>query len=282
MTARLTFWGTRGSIPVPGPATVRHGGNTPCVALESAAGLVILDAGSGLRPLGETLRGRGTAFVLLLTHVHWDHIQGLPFFAPLFEPATRGRVLGPRPQGNPLARILDRQMDPDVFPVPFSGLPARLDVTEITEGPLALPEVEGTAFRLHHPGVTLGYRLRPPGGGREVAYVTDNELRPDGDFGAGWRAGLLRWLEGADTLVHDAMYDEATLARRAGWGHSGWREAVDLAVEAGCRRLVLFHHDPGHDDATLDGIGSAAAAHAARVRPGLEVLVARDGLELTL
>lgn len=287
MTYSVTFWGSRGSIPTPGPRTARYGGNTPCLSLSHGNGhLVVLDAGTGLHALGTELMrsGAGVRADLLLSHTHWDHIQGLPFFKPLSMRGTRVRVWGAAQHGVALSEILHRQMDPMFFPVPLAAFTAALNITEI--GDLG-PDIDGfevRGFGLRHPGTTLGYRLAPRGGGPEFAYLTDNELGPGGDYRvpSDWRRQLVEFLGEVDTLVHDAMYSESIIRARAGWGHSTPRQAVDLAAEAGCRRLVLFHHDPEHDDATIDGLLRDACDYARGAAPALEIVAAHDGLCLML
>jgi phosphoribosyl 1,2-cyclic phosphodiesterase len=280
--SRLTFWGTRGSIPTPGPQTARYGGNTACISVTGRNGrLTILDAGSGLRPLGSELMGgrRALAADILLSHTHWDHIQGLPFFKPLSAPGNRIRVFGAPQEGVPLAEILRRQMDPMVFPVPLEALAAKLEVRDIGEGELSLDDFQACTFRLRHPGTTLGYRLCPVGGGREFAYVTDNELGAGGSYPVGehWRARLVEFLRGTDTLIHDAMYSDQFIGVRAGWGHSTPRQAVELAAEAECARLLLFHHEPEHDDAMLDRLLADAREYARTLAPKLVVEAAIEG-----
>jgi len=285
---RLTFWGTRGSIPTPGPQTARYGGNTACISLQGPNHrLVILDAGSGLRPLGhELMRNgkRGLTADVLLSHTHWDHIQGLPFFKPLSASGNRFCVYGAAQEGVPLKEILRRQMDPMVFPVPLEALAARIEVHDIQEGDVPLRDFRVRAFRLRHPGTTLGYRLAPTGGGREIAYVTDNELGPGGDYPvtADWRDRLVEFLAGTDTLVHDAMYSDQFIQMRSGWGHSTPRQAVQLAADAGCARLFLFHHEPEHDDETVDRLLADAQAHARKLAPRLVVEAAAEGTGFTL
>jgi phosphoribosyl 1,2-cyclic phosphodiesterase len=283
----LTFWGTRGSIPTPGPATNRYGGNTPCIGLANGPGhLIVLDAGTGMRLLGNALmREAGPCEVdVLLSHTHWDHIQGLPFFKPLSVPGTQVRIYGAAQDGMSLDDILRRQMDPMVFPVPLTALAASLDIREIGVGHLELANFTVRSFCLRHPGTTLGYRLRPASGGREIAYLTDNELGSGGRYPvpSDWRAQLVRFLDGIDTLIHDAMYSEGIIRARAGWGHSTPHQAVDLAAEAGCKRLLLFHHDPEHDDRALDRLLHEAQAYAAKRAPALEVDAACEGTQLTL
>jgi phosphoribosyl 1,2-cyclic phosphodiesterase len=280
---RLTFWGTRGSIPTPGPHTARYGGNTACISITGRDGrLTILDAGSGLRPLGIELmsRQRGSlAADVLLSHTHWDHIQGLPFFKPLSASGTRISVYGAPQEGVPLAEILRRQMDPMVFPVPLEALAAKIDVHDIDEGEIPLSDFRARAIRLRHPGTTLGYRLAPLTGGREIAYVTDNELGTGGTYPVSpdWRRRLVAFLAGTDTLIHDAMYSDQFIQVRAGWGHSTPRQAVELAAEAGCDRLLLFHHEPEHDDSMIDRLVADAREHASRLSSALLVDAAVEG-----
>ncbi|HEU5039469.1 MAG TPA: MBL fold metallo-hydrolase, partial [Gemmatimonadales bacterium] len=231
-----------------------------------------------------TRRGVPVAADLLISHTHWDHIQGLPFFKPLSAPGNEVCIYGAAQNGVSLEEILRRQMDPMVFPVPLTAVAARVRVTEIAPGEFTLGDFAVGAFRLRHPGTTLGYRLRPRSGGSTVAYVTDNELGQGGEYpvGPGWRADLVRFLHGTDTLIHDAMYSEQIIQARRGWGHSTPQEAVELAAEAGCRRLVLFHHEPEHDDVALDRLLADTRDFAARVTSGLEVDAAAEGMELSL
>lgn len=284
----VTFWGTRGSIPTPGPATARYGGNTACISIATGDGrLVILDAGSGLRPLGHELMKQRNGIItadILLSHTHWDHIQGLPFFKPLSARETSVTIYGAAQEGFPLKEILGRQMDPMVFPVPLNALAASLMVVEIEEGEFEIDEFKVCAFRLRHPGTTLGYRLVPHSKGREVAYVTDNELGPGGTYevSADWRARMVEFIGGADTLIHDAMYLDQIIQARAGWGHSTPRQAVDLARDGRCRRLILFHHEPEHDDDALDRLVADTQVYAASVAPGLVVEAAVEGLRFSL
>jgi len=279
---QLTFWGTRGSIPTPGPQTNRYGGNTACLSLsDGAGGLVILDAGSGLRTLGTSLMGkRGVLSAdILLSHTHWDHIQGLPFFKPLSAAGNRFCVYGAAQEGVPLEEILRRQMDPMVFPVPLEALAARLEVHDIVEGEVPLARFRVRAIRLRHPGTTFGYRLAPTEGGREIAYFTDNELGSGGSYPVAddWRARVVEFLGGVDTLIHDAMYADEFIQYRAGWGHSTPRQAVELAAEARCARLILFHHEPEHDDDMVDTMLADARRYARTLAPKLTVEAAREG-----
>jgi phosphoribosyl 1,2-cyclic phosphodiesterase len=284
----LTFWGTRGSIPTPGPQTARYGGNTACISITGPRRrLLVLDAGSGLRPLGHELmqqRDGALAADILLSHTHWDHIQGLPFFKPLSEKGNSFSIYGAAQEGVRLEEILRRQMDPMVFPVPLAALAASLRVNEIGEGEFPLADFKVCAFRLRHPGTTLGFRLAPATGGREIAYLTDNELGSGGSYpvSSDWRARLVDFLRGTDTLIHDAMYSDQIIQARAGWGHSTPGQAVDLAAEAGCRRLLLFHHEPEHDDDALDRLLEQTRGYARGVGATLRVDAAAEGMQFSL
>lgn len=266
----VTFWGVRGSIPTPGPLTARYGGNTPCVSISDGGGrLVILDAGSGIRTLGDHImhqRRTGALEVdLLLSHTHWDHIQGFPFFKPLSDARTVVRIHGARQEESSLGAILERQMDPSVFPVPLTALAARIEVNEIGPGAFHLPGFRAEAIRLRHPGTTLGFILEPAAGGRRFAYLTDNELGETAPYPLPptWRADLIQRLRGVDTLIHDAMYADAFVEARSGWGHSTPAQSVELARNAGVRRVILFHHEPENDDAAVDALLQSARRDAA-------------------
>ncbi len=292
MAYRVTFWGTRGSIPTPGPGTARYGGNTPCVAVEGLGAdlgnLVILDAGTGIRPLGGELvrlQGKDPLSVdLLLSHTHWDHIQGLPFFAPFFSKRNCVRIWGAKQGEVDLEVILRQQMHPVVFPVPLDELAAELTVGHVNSEAFEIDGFAVRAMRLRHPGNTLAYRLTPKSGGASMAYVTDNELGSGGDYGEPrtWRADFVRFLEGVDILIHDAMFTPKELEKHRGWGHSSIHEAVTLAVEARVKRLVLFHHRPERDDAGMDALLKDARAAARATKSSLDVTAATEGLQLTL
>src|SRR6266568_104798 len=288
MAYTVTFWGTRGSIPTPGAHTARYGGNTPCVAVEGTGRkgggqLVILDAGTGIRALGRELVERQQSAVqaeILLSHAHWDHIQGLPHFKPFFAPGNAVRIWGSRQGTTSLEAILRQQMDPAVFPVPLDALSASLTVQQVEAGEFTVGTFRVQAMRLRHPGTTLGYRLTPAAGGPSMAYVTDNELGPGGHYEtpASWRKDFVAFLEGVELLIHDAMYTPEELEEHRGWGHSTFEEAVALAGDAGVKRLVLFHHEPEHGDEAIDALVAAARRQARAqgrgqdTRPGIAVL----------
>jgi phosphoribosyl 1,2-cyclic phosphodiesterase len=221
---------------------------------------------------------------LLVSHTHWDHIQGLPFFTPLFDGSNSVRIWGPK-QGNvDLEEILRNQMHPVVFPVPLDGLAAQLSVSHVDSQVIEISGFTVNSMRMRHPGQTLGYRLTPTGGGSSLAYVTDNELGPGGDYevGPSWRAEFVRFLQDVKVLIHDAMYTPSEIGEHRGWGHSSYEEAVELASEAGVRQLVLFHHRPEHDDVVMDALVEAARQLSAGTALPLEVVAATEGMKLTL
>jgi phosphoribosyl 1,2-cyclic phosphodiesterase len=288
MAYTVTFWGTRGSIPTPGAHTARYGGNTPCVAVEIAGKqLLILDAGTGIRGLGNRLVEQQNGAVnaeILLSHAHWDHIQGLPHFRPFYSPGNAVRIWGSRQGTMALEAILRQQMDPAVFPIPLDALSASLTVQHVEPGEFTVGAFRVRAMKLRHPGTTLGYRLTPVAGGAALAYVTDNELGDGPAYGtpASWRSDFVRFLDGVDLLIHDAMYTPEELETHRGWGHSTFEQAVTVAAEAGARRLVLFHHEPEHGDALVDRLLDDARRLATRRARPTEVLAAQESMTLTL
>ncbi len=292
MAYRVTVWGARGSIPTPGPLTARYGGNTACVAVEGLGAdqgrLVILDAGTGIRLLGGELVRLGgkepLSVDLLLSHTHWDHIQGLPFFAPFFGKGNCIRIWGAKQGEVNLEVILRQQMHPVVFPVPLDEVAAELTVAHVDTQAFEIDGFAVLATRLRHPGNTLAYRLTPAGGGASMAYVTDNELGSGGDYGEprNWRSDFVEFLRGVDVLIHDAMFTPDELEHHRGWGHSSYLEAVTLAAEARVKRLVLFHHRPERDDAGMDVLLKQARAAGKKINASLEVMAATEGLQLTL
>jgi len=288
MTLRLTFWGTRGSVPTPGPLTVRYGGNTPCVEVRTAAGrLIILDAGTGLRELGRSLveRSNGAALEgdVFLTHAHWDHIQGLPFFPPIFQPGNRFTIWGPRTSNGDIGRVIREQMSPVVFPVPFEHLGARVDFKNIGESQPAADDFDLATFDVQHPGGAVAYRFTSRGPApRSFVYVSDNELAANDSYRSAknWRDELVAFIRGANVLVHDATCTNDEYAEHRGWGHSTYDEALDLAIDSDVETLVLFHHKPERSDDDLDAC-AAACRNAARARGSrLRIVAAAEGMSL--
>jgi len=254
--APLTFrcWGTRGSIPSPGPRTTRYGGNTTCVEVRRGERRLILDAGTGIRLLGlDLLQNGGTFQHIFLTHFHWDHIQGFPFFPPLYRPDIDLSIVGPKQSDTDVRSLFAGQMGSDYFPVPFSVVAARMSFAHLGDDDWEIDGMTLRTLRVQHPSHAVGYRIEA--GDRVVCFIPDNELEGQGyHTGAGWRDRLLEFVRGADLLVHDAMYTDEEYAERVGWGHSTHRQTLRLAEEAEVGKLLFFHHDPERSDDDLDGI----------------------------
>lgn len=280
---RITFWGVRGSIAVPGLETARYGGNTPCVSVEDGAGLLVLDAGTGIRRLGEALGARrhSGAIDVLLSHAHIDHIHGLPFFAPIHDLNAKVRIFGPAPGPISLHETLLRLMTPPLWPAHYASTAERLNVTEITAPALETDNFRVKGIALRHPGRTLGYAISALAGGPSVIYMTDNELGPWTGV-PDWQVALVGFLQNGEVLIHDATYGEHEIRDRAGWGHSSANQAVDLAVAAGVRKLILFHHAPEHRDDEIDRILAEARRRVASAGVKLDVEAAAEGLALDL
>ena len=270
-TFSLRFWGVRGSIACSGPRTVRYGGNTSCIEVRCGERLLIFDGGTGLRYLGHTLKGAVDAD-LYLTHTHFDHVCGLPFFKPFFDPKNRWRLwAGHLAEGMTLRRVLGEFMMSPLFPVPPQVFRARMEYREFKAGETlnAGSDVAVRTATLNHPDGATGYRIEY--GGRSLCYLTDTEHVP----GAPDR-NILELIAGADLVIYDSMYTDVEYNTYVGWGHSTWQEGVRLCRAAGAKRLAVFHHDPEHDDDLLDGI----AREVEKELPGS--FVARDGLTLSL
>jgi phosphoribosyl 1,2-cyclic phosphodiesterase len=267
----IRLWGTRGSIPSPGPSTVRYGGNTSCVEVRLHDGtLIILDAGTGIRPLGAFLGPcEGT---LLLSHYHWDHIQGLPFFASAFSPESSLRVFGPEFNGNGPEEYLSEQMFTPFFPASPSQLQGIKSFAVTPEEELTIGSATVRAVRLSHPGVTFGYRIEDRGS--SFVYMSDDEVD---EADPETLDGIVAAAAGADLLLHDCQYDETEYAARRGWGHSTPRQAVRVATAAGVRRLMLFHHDPSHSDEKVE----ALAEEARRFAP-CDIIIGREGATVSI
>lgn len=270
----VRFWGVRGSIATPGPDTVRYGGNTSCVEVGIGDRVFIFDAGTGLRLLGESLLARhGEVDAdLFFSHTHVDHVCGLPFFRPAFLPASRLRFwAGHLLPDNTLKGVLSEMMQAPLFPVPLDILQARIDYTDFPCGVVLnpAPDVTLRTAPLNHPNGATGYRIEH--GAKAIAYLTDTEHRP-GELDR----NVLKLADRVDLMIYDSTYTDEEYPSRVNWGHSTWQEAVKLAKAAHAKTLVIFHHDPGHDDEFMDRIAAAAE----KARPG--TLVAREGMVLRL
>lgn len=277
-TLRVTFFGVRGSCPCPSSGTTRYGANTACVLVEALdaedAPVLVLDLGTGLRALGATLPRRPVHVVALLTHLHWDHVQGLPFFAPLLDPASSLDVYGPRQESGSIEDAFERFFAPPHFPVRLAELAARSVLHELWDDEVVVGPFTVRARPVPHPGPTLGFRIDYAGS--SVVYVPDYQQPA-----SGLDPAVLGLAKDADVVIHDAQYLPEEFDAHRDWGHCSVDHALRLAGAAQVRTLVLFHHDPSHDDQTMDRIATeASATGAARGVP--EVLAAYEGMVLEL
>jgi phosphoribosyl 1,2-cyclic phosphodiesterase len=245
---RLKFWGVRGAIPTPCQENFAYGGNTACLEVEVPSGeVLVFDAGSGVRALGNSLmEGDQQKFRLFLTHFHWDHIQGIPFFAPVFARESEITFYSGRSPGTML-QALEGQMGAPYFPLDFDFLPSKLDFVQVKQQALEFDGTVVRSFPLNHPQGAFGFRIE--NGGQSVVFATDHE-HGDRELDA----TLRRSAEGADILIYDAQYTPREYADKRGWGHSTWLEGVRVARDAGVKKLVLFHHDPQHNDEMMEKI----------------------------
>lgn len=294
MTAR--FWGVRGSIPSPGASTARYGGNTSCVSLHLREGQVlVLDAGTGIRELGKAMTAGTEEIFILLSHPHWDHIHGFPFFAPIYQPNRRIFMfptrLGPTSVCSMCLRLKadgDRtmmcplldQMDGAHFPVSSEHVPSRPKC--VTEEEMNFLHSRGfniSRIAANHPGGSYGYRVEDEG--RSLVYLTDNELDPPYEKATDFD-GFVEFCRNADVLIHDAQYVERDMPQKHGWGHSLVKQACELALRAEVKHLVLYHHDPDRTDAELDSIQASARQWFEERNHPLPCTVAFEGLALEI
>jgi len=295
--SRIKLWGTRGSIAVPGPETLGYGGNTTCVELRADDEIIVLDAGSGIRPLGVALKqefqGRPINLSLLITHAHWDHIQGFPFFKPAYDPKNEIRILGFDGAGATFREIMTEPMRSPFFPITMRELSAKMEITRLTEMKFSLGKVDVHAAFVNHPGVCAGYRLFTSTG--SVAFLPDHEpyefflhaaqgksFAPEQakEIATNEHARLVQFLRGSEILVLDSQYRDKEYQTHIGWGHGSVSSAVSLALEAEVQKLLLFHHDPSHDDKTVDTMVESAREFAAKSGRPLQVIGAQEGSEL--
>lgn len=297
--ARIKFWGTRGSIAVPGPETLRYGGNTACVELRADGEIIVLDAGSGIRPLGIALdrefQARPIRLALLITHAHWDHIQGFPFFKPAYDSKNEIRIFGFDGAGATFREIMTEPMKSPFFPITMRELSARTDINKLNEMKFSLGKLDIHAAFVNHPGVCVGYRIFTSSG--SVAFLPDHEpyefflhsargkqLSPEEakEIAAEQRAELVQFLRGSDILILDSQYTDQEYETHIGWGHGSISSAVALAMEAEAQTLLLFHHDPSHNDEMVDTMVESARELAMKSGSHLEIIGAQEGSEVLI
>ena len=285
---QIRFWGTRGSLAKPGPDTLRYGGNTSCVEVRTAAGtLIVFDCGTGAHGLGQALMATGAPLRghLMITHTHWDHIQGFPFFAPLFGRGNEWDIYAPGGLGQQLEQTLAGQMEYTYFPVTLAQLGATIRYHDLVEGSFAVEDVRVVTKYLNHPALALGYRLEV--GAVSVVYASDHEPHAPWDSADAATSPVtlthredlrhVEFLAGADLVIHDAQYDLGEYREKTGWGHTPAECAVDYALAAHVRRLALHHHEPTRDDAGVDRLVEACRRRVAAAGGQLEVFGAAEG-----
>ena len=288
---QVKFWGVRGSIPTPGPATVFFGGNTSCVELRVDGQLIILDAGSGIRPLGQALAAefgeRALDITLLITHTHWDHIQGFPFFLPAYHAQNRVHILGYEGARDGLASTLAGQMESPYFPIALRQMPGNIVIEELKDMTFHIGPIRVEACFSNHPGICVGYRLFTASG--SVVYLPDNESCNEhtvtthgGALPRTIEENLAKFIAGADVLITDAQYTAREYREHTGWGHGCVDDVVRFAIAGGVKRLYLFHHDPEHDDRTISSMLMHARGLATAAGSSIRIEAAREGEQFTL
>ena len=296
----IRFWGVRGSIPTPGRETAAFGGNTSCVEVRVGDQVIILDAGSGIRRLGQALmkefRDKPLNITMLVTHTHWDHIQGFPFFIPAYSPRVNVRILGYEGAVHGLRGALFEQMQSSFFPVSLHQMASHVTFEELDAMQFQLGAVKVRAIFANHPGICLGYRLSTPSG--DVVYMPDHEAYERHEIERQKLIGesspqsleyaqqqdekVIEFVRGADVLIADSQYDEAEYPTRLGWGHTCADDTVQNAIRAGVKQLFLFHHDPDHPDEKITAMVSRARVRVAEQGASLLVSAAREGGEVVL
>lgn len=269
----VKFWGVRGSTPTPQPENLRYGGNTSCVEVRVKNRSYVFDCGTGFRVLGNHWAKQDDAGPthIFVSHFHWDHIQGLPFFRPLYDNPESHFIFHSSSRTRSLQRVFDEQMSAPYFPVNMKEMKAKIDFYDIEEGRVPMEDVSIQTAWLNHPQGCMGFRIESDG--YVVVYATDNE--PGNES---FDKKVRKLAEGAHLLIYDAQYlPDEYQARKRGWGHSHWREAVNVVMESGAKELVLFHHDPDHNDVCIDSVVTEARNHYPRVRAASEGMEIRVG-----
>jgi phosphoribosyl 1,2-cyclic phosphodiesterase len=257
----VILWGSRGSSPTPGGRFIRHGGHTSCLSLNHDGTQFIFDAGSGIRELGRALmQDQPRQLHLFITHTHWDHIQGFPFFTPAYTPGWEIEIHGARNFNKPLKSVFRGQLDQEYFPVQMEDMCAHLDFHHLNDEPIVIDGVKISHIHVCHPGTTLGYKIEVDG--KKIAWIPDNEflqgrLDPLDDLTKDSEVvkpmlPMIQFVEGVDLLIHEAQYTDEEYAQKVGWGHSSVGNACALAHFANVKRWIITHHDPAHDDAFLE------------------------------
>ncbi|HEY5614791.1 MAG TPA: MBL fold metallo-hydrolase [Bacteroidota bacterium] len=289
----VRFWGTRGSIATPGPKTLKYGGNTSCVEVRVKNHILVFDAGTGIRELGirllEEFKSKPISLHLFISHTHWDHIQGFPFFLPAYDKRNKISIYGPPGHDKPFQKILRIQMDSEYFPVSLGDMSPEIHIVEMNE-PLKLPGVTVEPFSLNHPGMTLAFRVSD--GKHSVVYATDNEpyrytlhqhtKKKQEDLGQFLDEKFIDFLQETDLYIGEAQYTLDEYKQKLGWGHSPIESVAEWAVRANVERLALFHHDPLHNDAMVDKMVKHAGNLIKNMRGKSKCFGAREGMVIKI
>lgn len=276
---KLRFWGTRGSIPSPGKNTVKYGGNTACVELVLDDNtLIIFDAGTGIRKLGESIiqnNSNGTIH-LFLTHSHWDHIQGFPFFLPAYSEKVCIRIFGCPPVFDKLKEILTNQMESSYFPVNFDQLKAKIIFQEIAQNEHWIKGARFSFIKNNHPGIAYGFKVNQ--NNKTVIFITDNELLSTIDSKNTSLDQFIDFCRNADLLIHDAHYLKEEMIETAGYGHSSYEDAFQLGLKANVKQLIFFHHEPNRKDEEIETILSYYRKKRNDLNISMKLDAAKEGL----
>lgn len=286
----IRFWGTRGSIPVPGKNTLKYGGNTPCVEIRSSENkLLILDGGSGIRELGKHMTSRDEEDInIFISHYHWDHIQGIPFFTPLFNPKNKVTFYGISSNGLTVEKEMKQQMLPNNFPISLDEFKSDLHFMEINKNiEYDINGLKVETFILNHPSPTLTFKITEDDS--SFIYMTDNELNIDNDqerqddsFLRSMNKELIAFCKNSDCLVHDAMFDENSMINKKGWGHSSNVSLAQFSIMANIKNLVLFHYNPDYDDSKIDFILKETQLFLEKQNSKINCIASKEGLEIKI
>ncbi len=286
----IKFWGTRGSVPVPGKDTIKYGGNTPCVEIRTSNNkLLILDAGTGIRELGHSLiqNGSNESLDILLSHYHWDHIQGIPFFIPIYQKGRDITFYGIPGRENEMKKLLSNQMELDYFPVKINEVPANIKFEHVRpNNVLHLDGFKIETLSVYHPSPTLTFKVSE--NGKNIIYMTDNELDVKGENDSNIsqklsvkNKELIEFCSGCDYLIHDMMYDEEVIESKLGWGHSSNKAVANFAMLADVKNLIFFHYNPDYTDEKIDQLLESTKQELKKNGSNINCIASREGLTIT-
>ncbi|MBU0506165.1 MBL fold metallo-hydrolase, partial [bacterium] len=272
----IKFWGVRGSLAAAGPQTVKYGGNTPCVEISCGKTVIICDAGTGIRAMGASRPARSINEAhILLSHIHFDHVIGLPFFEPLYDKHNFFTIISPEYSGSDLRYHLGNLINPPYFPINILSVPADLSFKSMPARGLHIDKIKVQAFRCNHPDGSYAFKFHLPSG-KTLVHISDNEPSPQ------LEKSLAPWLQDTDILIHDAQYTPEQYKIKIGWGHSPYTYPIRLAAKAGIKKLIMFHYDPGATDKDLDKLKTEARKFVRKEKLKLDIELAKEGMALSI